>query len=36
MRLRPGAALFVWLTGLDPTVEGSVGGFILGGRPWQT
>ena len=29
------AALFARLTGLDPTVEGSVGDFILGGRPWR-
>ena len=27
------AALFARLTGLDPAVEGSVGDFILGGRP---
>ena len=27
------AALFAQLTGLDPTVEGTVGDFILGGRP---
>ena len=30
------AALFARLTGLDPTVEGTVGDFILGGRPRQT
>lgn len=29
------AALFARLTGLDPTVEGTVGDFILGGRPRQ-
>ena len=27
------AALFAHVTGLDPTVEGSVGDVILGGRP---
>ena len=27
------AALFARITGLDPVVEGSVGEFILGGRP---
>ena len=30
------AALFARLTGLDPAVEGSVGDFILSGRPWRT
>ena len=27
------AALFAQMTGLDPVVEGTVGEFILGGRP---
>ena len=30
------AALFARLTGLDPAVEGSVGDFLLGGRPRRT
>ena len=30
------AALFARLTGLDPAVEGSVGDFLLGGRPLRT
>ena len=30
------AALFAELTGLDPTIEGTVGDFILGGRPRPT